>query len=115
MFRKFAKGGYTVPEGGFQPKFAAPVGVNLRPCKVNGEPALFHRWADEDKGLLRINVFTRPEEQESLHRRFRDAGVVPHGCSTEVLRATFALVEYPDGTVKKVRPDAVRFMDRWEG
>ena len=87
---------------------------STRPCEVDGKPARFHRWADEDKGLLRINAFALPEEQAVLHRRFRDEGVIPSCCSMEALRVTFALVEYPDGTVGKVKPDAVRFLDREE-
>lgn len=86
-----------------------------RPCLADGKPAVFHRWADEDKGLLRINAFTRPEEQRILSRRFRDEGIIPDCCSMEALRATFALVEYPDGSVGKVKPELIQFLDRKEG
>lgn len=86
-----------------------------RPCLADGKPAVFHRWVDEDKGLLRINAFTRPEEQDRLHRTFREAGVIPHCCSMEALRAAFALVEYSDGSVGKVKPELIQFLDRGEG
>lgn len=87
----------------------------LRPCLADGKSALFHRWADEDKGLLRINAFTRPEEQDILSRRFREEGIVPHCCSMDALRTTTALVEYPDGSVGRVKPELIQFLDHQEG
>ena len=46
-----------------------------------------------------------------LLRRFRENGVVPVGCSAEITRHSFALVEYPDGSVGKVDPALVHFLD----
>lgn len=86
----------------------------VRPCLADDKPAMFHRWVDEDKGLLRINAFTRPEEQERLYRAFRDVGIIPDCCSVEALRVTFALVEYPDGSVGKVKPELIQFLDTKE-
>lgn len=89
-----------------------PMGeLQNRPCEVDGRPALFHRWVEEDRALLRINAFTTPEEQQKLVYKFRDGGLVSPGCSTEVIRETFALVEYRDGTIAKVKPELVRFVD----
>lgn len=88
------------------------LGAVVRPCEVDGKPAVFHRWVDEDQALLKVNAFTSPEEQASLAHRFRDSCVVPSMCSTEVLRRTFALVEYPDGSVGKVKPELVTFLDK---
>ena len=84
--------------------------LQSRPCEVDGRPALFHRWVEEDKALLRINCYTTPEEQQKLVYKFRQGGLIDPGCSTEVLRETFALVEYRDGTVAKVKPELVRFV-----
>lgn len=58
-----------------------------RPCEVNGTPALFHRWVEEARPVVRPAAF-----------RF-----------VEVIHETFALVEYQDGTIGKVKPEAVRF------
>lgn len=112
LFRKFAKGGLRVPE-----QLATPPMPLLRgrPCLADGTPARFHRWVDEDRALLKINAFTRNEERDRLFQEFRDNGVVPGCCSTEVLRVTFALVEYRDGTVGKVEPARIRFLDSEEG
>ena len=86
-----------------------------RPCLVDGKPAVFHRWVDEDKGLLKINAFVRMPEAEALNRTFHEDGIVPNCCSMEKLRTTLALVEYPDGSVGKVKPELVQFLDREEG
>lgn len=85
----------------------------IRPCLADGKPAMFHRWADEDKGHLRINVFAQAWEADALYRRFQD-GIIPDGCSVETLRATVALVEYPDGSVGKVKPELIQFLDTKE-
>lgn len=83
-----------------------------RPCEADGRPALFHRWVEEDRALLKINTFTRLDEQEVMARRFRKDGVIPECCAVEVVRETFALVEYRDGTVGMVRPEVIRFVDK---
>ena len=86
--------------------------LQARPCEVEGRPALFHRWIEEDRALLKINCFTTPEEQKKLVYKFHEGGLVDIGCSADVLRETFALVEYRDGTVAKVKPELVRFVDK---
>ena len=84
--------------------------LHTRPCEVDGKPALFHRWAEEDKALLRINCFVREDERDLLARRFCGDGIISPGCDTEVIRNTLALVEYPDGTIAKVKPELIRFV-----
>lgn len=87
----------------------------LRPCLADGKPAIFHRWADEDKALLQIHAMVRPADQERIAHRFREEGVTDGTSSIEKLRVTFALVEYPDGSVGKVKPELITFLDRREG
>lgn len=86
--------------------------ADLRPCEVDGQACLFHRFVDEDKALLRVNVFCRDYEMRALRDRMDAHGIVPDGCSTEVIRVTYALVEYPDGSLGKVDPTKVCFTDR---
>lgn len=87
---------------------------HTRPCEVDGEPALFHRWIDEDLAMLKVNCFVTQNERDAIVRGFRADGFCPAGCSVEVVRHTFALVEYLDGTVHKVTPEEVRFMKEEE-
>lgn len=86
-----------------------------RPCEVDGIPALFHRWIDEDRVLVRAHVLTAAEAQEAVKRRFRSEGFLPGGYSTEVIRETFALIEYRDGRIAKVKPELIRFVDKEGG
>ena len=88
--------------------------LQARPCEVDGLSALFHRWVEEDRAILSIEVLCRFDDQVSMHRRFLADGVIPPGCAVDVLRETFALVEFRDGTVHKVKPEDVRFVDRKE-
>lgn len=84
--------------------------LRARPCEVDGRPALFHRWIEEDRELLKVDYNVNPYERDAMLRRFRKDDVVPIGCSTEVIRNTFALVEYRDGTIAKVKPESIRFI-----
>lgn len=111
MFWKKKKPAWKL-QMGVDVKRCAECGKYERPCLADGKPATFHRWVDEDKGLLRVNAFTRDEERERLNRVFRDDGIIPQCCSLEALRATLALVEYPDGSVGRVKPELVQFLDR---
>lgn len=62
-----------------------------RPCFVNGEKALFHRWSDYSQVVA-----------ESLLKGGHPAGVV---------KATVGIVEFEDGTVKKVDPSMIKFVE----
>lgn len=87
---------------------------NTRPCIVAGKSALFHRWVEDEKALLRINTFVRPEVQMEIVRRFREEGVFDSGCSVEKQCACFGLVEWLDGSVARVAPEDIHFLDRYE-
>lgn len=100
---------------GLDVKRCAECGKHERPCLADDKPATFHRWVDEDKALLKINCFMRPEETERAVRTFKEEGWYPNTCSTERVRTCFALVEYPDGSVGKVKPELIQFLDRREG
>ena len=89
-------------------------GPDLRPCLVDGKPATFHRWVEEDKALLKVKSFIGPEEIEASVARFHQYGVMDHSCDIEKLRTFYALVEYEGGTVSKVQPELIRFTDREE-
>ena len=94
------------------PPFPLSPVARLRPCLADDKPAVFHRWVDRDTSLLHINVFVRPDEREIIHRQFKQTGVVPNCCSADIVRAVFALVEYPDGSVGEVKPELIQFLDR---
>ena len=84
---------------------------DLRPCLADGKPATFHRWVDEDKALLKIHGFVQPDMRQLIEKAFYDTGVAVEGTTIEKLRTCFALVEYPDGSVGKVKPELIQFLD----
>lgn len=95
---------------GAKPRLLPMAELQNRPCEVDGRPALFHRWVEDDRALLNINAYVSTPTVHKLVGIFRDEHIVPSGCSIDVLRETFALVEYRDGTVAKVDPLLVRFV-----
>lgn len=64
----------------------------------------------QKRTLLRVESLVSAKTVTTIHTRFRADGVVPPGCSIDVIRETFALVEFPDGTIAKVKPELVRFV-----
>lgn len=67
---------------------AAPV---LRPCVWNGRPARFHRWCDWSEIV--------------------EPSAMVGGHNGGELRYTVGIVEFEDGTIKRVLPQDIRFMD----
>ena len=107
------KKGMSNPRTCAGPKPAQLLSMDLlkhRPCEVDGRPALFHRWVEEDRAILNIEALVTPEDQARLAYTFREGNICPPGCKVDVLRETFALVEYQDGAVAKVDPVLVRFL-----
>ena len=113
MFWKKKKPAWKL-QMGLDLKRCAECGKHERPCLADGKPATFHRWVDEEKALLHLNLFMNPREQELHVRRFREEGVLEGPNSIEKLCVVCALVEYPDGSVGKVKPELVQFLDRRE-
>lgn len=72
----------------------APKSPKLRPCVVDGEKALFHRWED-------YATVIEPSPMVGGH---------PGG----QLRETFAIVEMESGKVMEVKPTKVKFEDTSE-
>ncbi len=72
----------------------APKSPKLRPCMVDGEKALFHRWED-------YATVIEPSPMVGGH---------PGG----QLRETFAIVEMESGQVLEVKPTKVKFEDTSE-
>lgn len=98
-----------VMERHFSAKTAAG---GCRPCEVDGKPAVFHRWVDDETGALIINFFAKDDMVDRLRRKFKEDGVVPAGCSLEKLHQTLALIEWPGGTVETVPVSKIRFTDK---
>lgn len=81
-----------------------------RPCEVNGTPALFHRWMEDDSVLLKLGAFVSLEDRRALTRAFYEDSIIPAGGTVTVVHHTFALVEFEDGTIGKVKPEDICFV-----
>ena len=112
MFRKYAKNKLRL---GVEVKACKDCRGPERPCLVDGKPATFHRWVEEDRGILRIDAFVRRENIEQMRQDFQEKHIVPPGATLEKLRAVKALVEWPDGSVSTVDLELITFLDRREG
>lgn len=82
-----AWGGYSAPMSmEFRP-------TEIRPCIINGRRAIFHRWINSAHP-----VPPRGSEINEKTRYYQ-------------FRRTEALVEYEDGTVDRVYPTEIKFVD----
>lgn len=68
--------------------------IEYRPCYVNGRRALFHRWVNTANPALPKGVSPDDERAKFFQHR-----------------STTGLVEYSDGTVERVWPQDIRFVD----
>ena len=83
----------------------------LRPCLVNEERALFHKWIVEDKMFVKFFRCFRAEELKRQKLNIEADQVVPVQNDIEKVTNTYALVEFEDGTINKVEPEDVKFLD----
>lgn len=104
MFRKCAKGCK-----------AALSDQTLRPCEVDGKACLFHCWVHYEEERLQIGCFMKPEGREEVLRTYQKTGMTDASCSIVKVSQVAALVEYPDGSVGRVRPELITFLDRRAG
>lgn len=86
--------------------------ADLRPCTVDGQAALFHRFVDNDRGVLQINTFCQRDMVNKILEDFHEKNMIPNACSIEKLRSTMALIEWPDGRLSTVAVERVQFTDR---
>ena len=98
-------------ELGLEVKRCSECHKNDRLCMADGKPATFHRWVEEDLAILKIHPFMRKEDQENIVRRFREEGVIDNSATIKRLRNCFALIEYQDGSMGKVKPELLQFID----
>lgn len=99
-------------ELGLAVKRCSECGKHQRPCLVNGKPAIFHQWVVQDRALLKINAFYKPDSQAERYRIFKEEGIIPPDCSVEKVKDTLALIEWPDGSVSLEPVLHVHFIDR---
>lgn len=83
-----------------------------RPCEVDGSKAWYHGLVHSDQAILKADAYwDQPDNYAACHREFRASGRIPMYCDIVVVRKSYAMVEYLDGSVEKVDPEQVHFID----
>lgn len=114
MFKRFAKGG-IITRNDKTGEALFPLyhyQKYTRPCKVDGAPATFHRFVENDRGVLQINSFCKPSQVETILMNFKENNFTDGTCRIEKFRETMALIEWPDGRLSAVAVERVQFTDR---
>lgn len=85
-----------------------------RPCVVDGKKALFHRWADKGKLVVRLDgIFTEKKLQEASLHIYQDDDLIITDRKSDVvqIQQTYGIVEYENGVVAEVEPEKIVFTD----
>lgn len=82
-----------------------------RPCEVDGSKAWYHGLVNSDRAYLKVGGIPKPADYAKAHQRFRLFDEAPLDSEIHILRQTYAMVEYLDGSVSKVDPEKVHFTD----
>lgn len=84
-----------------------------RPCEVGGKKALFHRWAEINKAMVKVKPFVSDRDIQDIKNSLRDGQIGLFDSKVDVtpIMQTIAIVEYEDGTVAEVAPVQVHFLD----
>ena len=83
----------------------------LRPCWVNGEKALFHKWIAEEKAILVSESIFKYDQFRKIKKDFDEYKILAPGCKLGKITQNFALVEFKNGQVKEVDPRDIKFCD----
>lgn len=83
-----------------------------RPCYYLEEKAMFHRWVDETKLIMKFDAAMTTEKMWELKHYFKEVGMVPASVNIVPVTNTFALIEVADGSMKKVPPEEIRFVTK---
>lgn len=81
-----------------------------RPCYYLEEKAVFHRWVDETKMIVKFSEHLKMDAMWKLKNLYEDIGLLAVGMDAIPVITTFALIEVADGSMKKVPPEEIRFI-----
>ena len=82
-----------------------------RPCEVDGSKAWYHGLIHCDRTVVRVEGILASDEYARIERAIQHKQVYPGNCQMHVERRTYAMIEYLDGSVTKVDPEEVQFID----
>lgn len=84
----------------------------VRPCYVDGEKALFHRWIEKDKIIMKANGTTvNILDLEKAYAYYERSGCLPNFATIDKVKDTLGIIEYENGEVSEVEPIKIQFAD----
>ena len=86
------------------------IGIDYRPCFIDGKKALFHKWIDKEIPIIKFKGVCKEKE---LKKALADpeAYRIDDSVEVEIHKATLAIVEYESGKVEEVEPQKITFAD----
>jgi hypothetical protein len=84
---------------------------STRPCYYLKEKATFHRWVDETKMIMKFDGRIRVDKFKEIKQTYEEHGIIYPGMDVTPIVNTFALIELKDGSMKKVPPEEIRFVN----
>lgn len=85
-----------------------------RRCIVNGEKALFHKWIEQDKMVIRANIRLKEKDANGYMEMYEKTKVLPEVFRAITITNNYAIIEDLKGNVKLVEPESVKFEDSAE-
>ena len=84
----------------------------VRHKNVEGEvPAHFHQWITDNSSWVISNKVINSKNRMDTAQRMFDTHIIEPGFELSSVPATLALIEYEDGSMNKVDPKMIRFLD----
>lgn len=88
---------------------------DCRPCEINENRnvrrALFHMWTKEETLIAKLGCAISQDRINAAKERIFNERIMLANESPILNTVTFALVEFEDGSIAKVKPESVRFLD----
>lgn len=83
-----------------------------RPCLVDGEDALFHRWATREHPVFMLKVDKTSKDVEKIFDQIHEKNIIPYYVDVVKTQVCMAIVEMcATGQVLEVEPTRISFLD----
>lgn len=82
-----------------------------RQCMVNQKKAFFHKWIEEEALVYHFDTHMESSQIINIAKKFREDNIVPPYIKTTTIKTLYALVEFEDGSIGKVKPEDLYFLD----
>lgn len=92
-------------------KLMYTIGLERRPCWVNGRKGMFHRYIDKTDTVFINDLNVKPDMAEIAKEYFDDTKIIPNGFRVDKIVTTYALIEFEDGHMEEIPPTTITFLE----